>query len=233
MVILSGAFFSPVMTVLISEYLVDWLKHAFITKFNHIRPSVYERFTDVLCRDLASASAVGRRGARKHSYVDQSPLVARRLGFAALPMAVLCVIIGAQCLTLIHGTHSSKYGSQTMVHIARNFKWVALGVLFWLCFVVVKVILGVHLVSYASHRRAGMDAREAEDVINDFGRDPIGEGKEEQIYNQELKVMLDRRQDDASLVSEMGENRQVKQQGKGGRFKLEELTRFTMVKRIW
>lgn len=55
----------PVLTVMISEMLVDWLKHAFITKFNHIRPSVYERFTDVLCRDLASGSAVGRRGARK------------------------------------------------------------------------------------------------------------------------------------------------------------------------
>jgi hypothetical protein len=45
--------------------LVDWLKHAFITKFNHIRPSVYERYTDVLCLDLASASAVSRKGARK------------------------------------------------------------------------------------------------------------------------------------------------------------------------
>lgn len=56
-----------------SEMLVDWLKHAFITKFNHIRPSVYERYTDVLCRDLASGSAVGRRGARK---VDRDPALA-------------------------------------------------------------------------------------------------------------------------------------------------------------
>ena len=55
----------PVLSVMTSEMIVDWLKHAFITKFNHIRPSVYERYTDVLCRDLASGSAVGRRGARK------------------------------------------------------------------------------------------------------------------------------------------------------------------------
>lgn len=55
------------MTVLISEQVVDWLKHAFITKFNHIRPSVYERYIDVLSLDLANASAVGRRGARKVS----------------------------------------------------------------------------------------------------------------------------------------------------------------------
>ncbi|KAF8585992.1 DUF747-domain-containing protein [Ramaria rubella] len=231
--------FSPVVTVLVSEIMVDWLKHAFITKFNHIRPSVYERYTDVLCRDLASGSAVGRRGARKHSYVDQSPLVARRLGFASLPMAVLAVIIGSQCLTLIHETNSSDYDAHPMLHIVRNFKWVALGVLFWLCFVVIKVMLGVHLVSYATRRMGGMEKRASEDVVNDFGRDPIGEGKEERIYNRELKVILDRHQDDASPVAEMGERAtnghesSVDSDGKRRRPKLEELTRFTMVKRIW
>lgn len=50
---------------MLSEMLVDWLKHAFITKFNHIRPSVYERYIDVLCRDLASMTAMGRYRARK------------------------------------------------------------------------------------------------------------------------------------------------------------------------
>lgn len=50
----------PVLVVMGCEMLVDWLKHAFITKFNHIRPSVYERYTDVLCLDLSSGSAVGR-----------------------------------------------------------------------------------------------------------------------------------------------------------------------------
>ena len=53
------------MTVMLSEVVVDWLKHAFITKFNHIRPTVYERYMDVLCRDLASGSAVGRKRAVK------------------------------------------------------------------------------------------------------------------------------------------------------------------------
>ena len=41
--------------------------------------------------------------------------------------------------------------------------------------------MGVHLLSYASRRRTGMDAREAGDVVNDFGRDPIGEGKDERV----------------------------------------------------
>jgi len=39
----------------------------------------------------------------------------------------------------------------------------------------------VNLLGYATRRRAGMEAREAADAVNDFGRDPIGEGKEEQV----------------------------------------------------
>lgn len=72
----------PVLTVMCSEMLVDWLKHAFITKFNHIRPSVYERYTDVLCRDLASGSAVGRRGARKVAILTNLPAYMLTLGLA-------------------------------------------------------------------------------------------------------------------------------------------------------
>jgi hypothetical protein len=108
-------------------------------------------------------------------------------------------------------------------------------------FVVIKVIMGVNLVSYATRRRAGMEAREAEDAINDFGRDPIGEGKEEQIYNRELKTLLDNRRDDASPTAEIGERARTGSglsavsTGGGGRkrVKLDDLTRFTMVKRIW
>jgi hypothetical protein len=49
-------------------------------------------------------------------------------------------------------------------------------------FLGVKIIIGVNLVSYAIGRRAGMEARRAEDeAINNFERDPIGEGKEEQV----------------------------------------------------
>ncbi|KAI0655987.1 eukaryotic membrane protein family-domain-containing protein [Cubamyces menziesii] len=233
----------PVLTVLASETLVDWLKHAFITKFNHIRPSVYERYTDVLCRDLASGSAVGRRGARKHTYVDQSPLVARRLGFASLPLAVLAILIGSQSVGLLISMHADEsspwlrpweeYTPDDWINMA---KWGALALLFWACFLVIKIILGIYLLTYATRRRAGMEAREEADKINDFGRNPIGEGKEEQAYNKELKTLLDNRRDDALPVAEIGERKPGEAEKDGGRRKrlpLEEITRFTMVKRIW
>jgi len=260
----------PVLTVMLSETLVDWLKHAFITKFNHIRPSVYERYKDVLCRDLASGS---RLGARKHSYVDQSPVVARRLGFASLPLAVLTILIGTQALTLLASSASPSSASALREHstgamwgpdfslafqwwtvegwqelfstrvdweLASHWaKWSIIGFTFWMCFVLIKVIMGVYLVGYATRRRAGMEAREAEDVVNDYGRDPIGEGQEERKYNRELKDILDNVRDDAVPVSEIGErgSNEIEsdrdEDRKRKRPKLEELTRFTMVKRIW
>jgi hypothetical protein len=222
----------PVVTVLVSEIMVDWLKHAFITKFNHIRPSVYERYIDVLCRDLASGSVVGRHGSRKHTYVDQSPLVARRLGFASIPLAVLAILIGLQSFNLVFSCHLHD---QWDLHPLA--KWVAMGVLFWLCFLALKVLLGVNLISYAGSRRTGMEARAVADRVNDFGRDPIGEGMEEREYNKQLQKLVDNWRDDAVCVSEMGEgqgNSRVEIIGGGKkRIPLEDLTRFTMVKRIW
>jgi hypothetical protein len=48
-------------------------------------------------------------------------------------------------------------------------------------FVVIKVIIGVNLLTYATRRQTGMDEREAMDIVNNFGRDPIGEGNEERV----------------------------------------------------
>ena len=102
------------------------------------------------------------------------------------------------------------------------------------------------MLGYATKRRAGMEQRKADDKINDFGRDPIGEGDEERVYNRELKTYLDNQMDDAAAVAEIGERREKTGSkgeknggGNGGagggkkRLDLEDITRFTMVKRIW
>lgn len=65
---------------------------------------------------------------------------------------------------------------------------------------------------------------------------------DEQKYNRELKDILDNAHDNAASVSEIGERVPTEKgaidssrgnSGKRDRPKLEELTRFTMVKRIW
>ena len=118
--------------------MVDWLKHAFITKFNHIRPTVYERYTDVLCRDLGVSSASMRM--RKHQYVDQSPVVARRLGFASLPLAILAVLIGSQSVGMViannervgPGNAALSSLEDWLGRLSRTGPWVVLGLVAWL-----------------------------------------------------------------------------------------------------
>ena len=52
-----------------------------------------------------------------------------------------------------------------------------------------------------------------------------------QLYNRQLKTLLESDRDDVPRTSEMGENKPGDK--KNGRIKLEDLTRYTMVKRIW
>lgn len=61
-----------------SEVVVDVLKHAFVTKFNAISPNVYAIYSETLISDLVSKDGL-----------DQSPMVARKLGFSSLPLCCL------------------------------------------------------------------------------------------------------------------------------------------------
>lgn len=54
-----------------------------------------------------------------------------------------------------------------------------------------------------------------------------------QAYNKKLKTLLDSDRDDVPHTSEMGENKAGEHGKKKGRVKLEDITRYTMVKRIW
>lgn len=49
-----GQVLNPFLLVLGSEMVVDWLKHAYITKFNLTKPEIYGKFLDVLAKDYYS-----------------------------------------------------------------------------------------------------------------------------------------------------------------------------------
>lgn len=50
---------NPTLIVIGSELLVDWIKHSYIAKYNKFKPSIYERFVNVLSNDfLESVSSV-------------------------------------------------------------------------------------------------------------------------------------------------------------------------------
>ncbi|XP_078488121.1 transmembrane anterior posterior transformation protein 1 homolog isoform X1 [Ciona intestinalis] len=68
--------------LLSSECVVDWFKHAFVLKFNHIPIESYSEYRATLAYDVASSR-------HKDSINDHSDVVSRRLGFIPLPLAVL------------------------------------------------------------------------------------------------------------------------------------------------
>ncbi|KAI8834713.1 eukaryotic membrane protein family-domain-containing protein [Chytridium lagenaria] len=96
----------PALAVLGTEIIVDWLKHAFITKFNQIPPTVYTKFYDSLCRDMANVKQRGEGlegeiGLKKPPPLDQSPAVARRIGFVSIPLACLVIRVAWQTFRML------------------------------------------------------------------------------------------------------------------------------------
>ena len=68
--------------VLGAEIMVDWVKHAFITRFNDLPADVYNYYTISLAYDLAQTK-------QKYAFSDHSDIVSRRMGFIPLPLGVV------------------------------------------------------------------------------------------------------------------------------------------------
>lgn len=68
--------------VLMVEVLIDWIKHAFITRFNELPSDVYREYTISLAYDMTQTR-------QKHAFSDHSDLVARRMGFIPFPLGVV------------------------------------------------------------------------------------------------------------------------------------------------
>ncbi|XP_066922465.1 transmembrane anterior posterior transformation protein 1 homolog [Clytia hemisphaerica] len=88
-----SSFFPFAALVIGSEFLVDWFKHAFITKFNNIQPDIYLTYRKFLAKNILSS----RDDLVFTGHTDQ---VSRRMGFTALPLAILLIKVVGQCVSL-------------------------------------------------------------------------------------------------------------------------------------
>ncbi|XP_050543590.1 protein TAPT1 homolog [Daktulosphaira vitifoliae] len=79
--------------VLVAEMLIDWTKHAFITRFNEINLSVYGDYVLSFAYDTAQS--------RHHkAFTDHSDLVARRMGFIPIPLGVVMIKVLTRCISI-------------------------------------------------------------------------------------------------------------------------------------
>lgn len=95
-----GALFGPAAVVVGSEIVVDWLKHAYVTKFNNIRPKIYQKFLHVLAVDYA-----------ENSFSDQ--IMTKRTGLPVYPLATVFVRMLLQSYSIYaeqtSNTHTCTY----------------------------------------------------------------------------------------------------------------------------
>ncbi|KAK0863648.1 hypothetical protein LTR87_016115 [Friedmanniomyces endolithicus] len=89
----TGEVLGPFLIVLGSEALVDWCKHAYIGKFNNVKPNIYDRFLDVLAKDYYS-----------HAFVDQN--LTKRLGLPDIPLSCLFIRACMQTYQMFLTTHA-------------------------------------------------------------------------------------------------------------------------------
>ncbi|KAJ6438880.1 cytomegalovirus gH-receptor family protein [Purpureocillium lavendulum] len=90
--IMSGEVLSPFLIVVGSEMLVDTIKHAYVTKFNNIKPTFYSRTLDILCKDYYTNAFV-------------TPSLTRRLGLAVIPLSCLFIRASIQTYHMFLSTH--------------------------------------------------------------------------------------------------------------------------------
>ncbi|KAF4632980.1 hypothetical protein G7Y89_g5149 [Cudoniella acicularis] len=88
----SGEVLSPFLLVLGSEMLVDWIKHAYISKFNRVKPAVYQRFLDILAKDYYT-----------NAFVNQNLI--KRLGLPVIPLSCLFIRSSVQTYHMFLATH--------------------------------------------------------------------------------------------------------------------------------
>ena len=101
----------PFLLVLGSEMLVDWLKHAYITKFNNTKPAIYGRFLDVLAKDYYSnvskmLTILQLRVSRtdeEQAFAEQN--LTRRLGLPVIPLSCLFIRASVQTYHMFLATH--------------------------------------------------------------------------------------------------------------------------------
>lgn len=88
----SGEVLSPFFVVIGSEMVVDWVKHAFVNKFNNIKPTFYSRILDILCKDYYTNAFV-------------TPSLTRRLGLPVMPLSCLFIRASVQIYNMFLATH--------------------------------------------------------------------------------------------------------------------------------
>lgn len=104
----SAEVLSPFLVVIASEMIVDFIKHAYINKFNNIKPNFYGRVLDILCKDYYTnvGSPTDPLLIDSNSWqAFVTPSLTRRLGLPLLPLSTLFIRSSFQTYRMFLAVH--------------------------------------------------------------------------------------------------------------------------------
>ncbi|KIX95685.1 uncharacterized protein Z520_08392 [Fonsecaea multimorphosa CBS 102226] len=253
----------PFLAVLGSEMLVDWLKHAYINKFNNTRPAIYDRFLDVLAKDYYT-----------NAFGDQN--LTKRLGLPVIPLSCLLIRATVQTyqmfmaawvpssspssstsLASIHEHYSAARSNMPMTtstaisktvddiiraipvaitssSVVTHMTTILLFLLFFLILLACKLVLGMLLLAFARSRYRSMKLRERNPIYHvDGGRRVGGWGVVEVDDDKRRWIYEDDPAGLKALREREEKDKKNKERGNGVE-SFDKVRRYEMVaKRIW
>jgi len=255
--------FGPFLLVLGSEMLVDWLKHAYINKFNNTRPTIYGRFLDVLAKDYYS-----------NAFADQN--LTKRLGLPVIPLSCLFIRASMQTYQMFlaawiptpvpssattltslqsHLTASASLiptstaaglsrkfdgllrtisPSISSLAIYRHFTTAVVVILLFLVLLTVKLVLGMLLLSYSRSRYRSMKEREKTSIHDVEGGKRVGGWGVVEVDENKRRWICEDDADGLKALKEREVRDRVKKERGTGEAAFDKVKRYEMVaKRIW
>lgn len=155
----------PLGLIMGSEVLVDWLKHAFVTKFNAMEPTkLYRTFGDKLAHEIVSDPNHNRRsaeGGRSQVLVDHGPSLSKRMGFSVLPLVCLLIRMGVQIAHFLglFNFEASVEDASTYGITLQHAKSATIFFAVWIALLLIKLRLSRGLLIYARERMAGREEK--------------------------------------------------------------------------
>lgn len=204
-----GLLLGPSIVVLGTEILVDWVKHAYIIRFNRINHKLYNRFNSILATDLVNEF--------KFNNDEFSNLVIKRTGFPIF--SAIIVFIKLSIFPWVCFIWDKFGGSFSFLYITLFSSGLITGIILALG---LKFILTIILLKWSNLIISSFQSQKINDYIKGVPNPQLSDINDirQKLYDKDEKVPLNYEQ-----------KRQLKStNGK----RLEDVVRFEMAdKRIW
>jgi hypothetical protein len=127
-----GVVLGPTAVVIGSELLVDWVKHSYVTKFNKIKPKIYNKYLEIISQDVIDNFKI-------HVSSDSPDKIQQRLGIPLPALFVLFAVMSKEFFIWFFYEDGELIISNVLI-----------GVIIYTTLIVVKLLLELALLKWSN-----------------------------------------------------------------------------------